>query len=113
MTKATNRGNCLSRFLRTVPTPDAFLFFIDHEQYTGEFARSMTELYRKLGEVPLESIKFHFRHGDFEEWIRKTLEDTELADSINRIEKSINGEELRGAIREKIRLRLNELCAES
>lgn len=95
--------------LRVVSVPDAFLFFVNAERYTGVFATSLTELLRKLDTVPLESIEFHFQRGDFEKWVGRTLGDEELADKLRRVDRLIRGEELRVTIKEIIRKRLEEL----
>ena len=95
--------------LRIVSIPDAFLFFSGVEHYTGEFARSLTEFYDKLAKVPVEAVEFHFKRGDFEKWVGKTLGDSNLADSISRIDRALLGEELRTAMRDVVRKRLDEL----
>jgi len=94
---------------RVVSVPDAFLFFVDAERYTGEFATSLTDLLKKLDKVPLESIEFHFRRGDFEKWVGRTIGDEVLADRLRRVDRLIRGEELKVAIKEAVRKRLEEL----
>jgi hypothetical protein len=93
---------------RAVSVPDAFLFFVDAQKYTGEFATSLTDLLSKLQRVPLESIEFHFRRGDFERWVGRAVGDEVLADRLRRIDRLMRGEELRAAIKETIRKRLGE-----
>jgi hypothetical protein len=97
------------RVLRVVSVPDAFLFFVDAERYTGEFATSLTDLLKKLDRVPLESVEFHFQRGDFEKWVGRTLGDEELADKLRQIDRRVRGQELKAAIKETIRKRLGEL----
>ena len=96
------------RVSRVVSVPDAFLFFINAERYTGEFATSLTDLLGKLNKVPLESIEFHFRRGDFEKWVGRTMDDEELSDKLRRVDRLLSREELRTAIKETIRKRLEE-----
>lgn len=95
--------------LREVSIPDAFMFFEDAERYTGEFAVSLVELLEKLKKVPLKSVEFHFQRRDFEKWFGRTLEDTELASRVSRIDSSLRGEQLRAVLREIIEKRLEEL----
>lgn len=97
-----------SGVLRIVGVPDAFLFFANAEKYTGEFATSLTGLLVKLDKVPLESVEFHFQRGDFEKWVGRTLGDEDLANRLRKIDRRIRGEELRIAVRETIRKRLEE-----
>jgi len=92
-----------------VSVPDAFLFFVNAEKYTGEFATSLTDLLGKLDKVPLESVEFHFQRGDFEGWVGTTLGDVELADKLRQIDRLTHGEELRITIKEAIRKRLEDL----
>ena len=105
---SSTRDGKTAKVLRVVSVPDAFLFFANAEVYTGEFATSLTDLLRKLDRVPLESVEFHFQRGDFEKWVGKTLGDENLASKLRQIDRLVRGEELRGAIREAIRKRLEE-----
>jgi hypothetical protein len=105
----SGQGNAASEALRTVGVPDAFLFFVSAERYTGEFATSLAGLFEKLGRVPLESVEFHFHRTDFAKWVGAILGDGVLAAELGQIDKVIQGEDLRTALREKIRKRLEEL----
>lgn len=98
-----------SRILRTVPTCDAFLFFTDIGQYEGEFAPSLFDFCEKLKTIPLKSIEFHFKRGDFERWTRETLGDEYLAKRISKIERSTQGEELRTTLQVIVKNHLDQL----
>ena len=98
-----------SGVLRVVSVPDAFLFFINAERYTGEIATSLSGLLEKLDKVPLESVEFHFERGDFEKWVGRILGDVELADRLRQVDRFMRGEELRVTIKERIRKRLEDL----
>jgi len=100
-----------SEILRTVPPQEFFLFFTDIGQYTGEFAQSLEDFYNKLGKVPLKSLDFHLRRGDFEKWVRETLRDGYLADRISRMNKSTQIEKLRATLKRIVKRRLNQLTA--
>ena len=89
--------------------PEAFLFFVNAEKYTGEFATSLTDLLWKLDRVPMESVEFHFQRGDFEKWVGRTLGDIELAERLRQIGRQTRGGELRAAIKEAIQKRLDDL----
>ena len=109
---ASGDGQVMSsgpEILRTVSVPDAFLFFTDSQTYTGQFATSMADLCDKLDKIPLKSVEFHFQRGDFEKWIGTTLGDEDLAGKLKRIDRVMRGEELRIAIKEIVRKRLEEL----
>jgi len=98
-----------SRILRSVSVQEAFLFFTDIGQYTGEFAQSLETFYDEISNVPLESLDFHFRRGDFEKWIKEMLGDAYLADRISRIDKSVRGEKLKARLKGTVKRRLNQL----
>jgi len=110
-TKSRIDPELASRILRTVSIPEAFLFFTDIGQYTGEFAPCLADFLEKLEKIPLKSIEFHFKRGDFERWIRETLGDECLADEISKIDRSTLGEELRTTIRKIVKRRLDQLKA--
>ena len=98
-----------SKILRTVSITEAFHFFTDIGQYNGKSAASLVDFSEKLKTVPLKSIEFHFKRGDFERWTRETLGDEYLANEIDRINKSVHGEALRTAIQETVESRLDSL----
>jgi hypothetical protein len=108
MASRDNSQDIAAEVLRVVSVPDAFLFFINAEKYTGEFATSLTGLLSKLDRVPLESVEFHFQRSDFEKWVGRTLGDEGLANRLRQIDRLTRGVELRGALKEKIRKRLEE-----
>ena len=98
-----------SKILRTVSVQEAFLFFTDIGQYTGEFAQSLESFYDKIGNAPLKSLIFHQKRGDFERWIREVFGDAYLADRIHKINISIKGEKLRARLKGTVKRRLNQL----
>jgi hypothetical protein len=88
----TISAELLSKILRTVSMADAFHFFTDIGQSTGKSATSLADFSEKLKVVPLKSIEFHSKRGDFERWFRETLGDEYLAREIGKIEKSVHRE---------------------
>ena len=98
-----------TKILRTVSLPEAFLFFTDIGQYTGEFAACLDEFLEKLNKMPLKSLEFHFERGDFEKWIRGTLGDEYLADGISKIDRTLKGEEIREILQRTVKNRLDQL----
>jgi hypothetical protein len=102
-----------SKILRTVSMAEAFHFFTDIGQDTGKSATSLADFSEKLKVVPLKSIEFHFKRGDFGRWSRETLGDEHLAREIGRIEESVHREQalesLRTAIQRTVENRLRYL----
>jgi hypothetical protein len=98
--------------LRTVSIPESFLFFIDTDHYSGKVATSLTNFQKEFENVPIESIKFHFKRNDFQKWIRDTIGDIELASRIDNIKRDIQGNELRKTIQNIVNERVDELKRE-
>jgi len=98
-----------SKILRIVPMPQAFLFFTDVGEYTGEFAFCLRGFYEKLDEVPLGSIEFHHERKDFEKWVKETLGDQDLVAAMSKISRSTAGKELRRTIKKTVENQLDNL----
>jgi hypothetical protein len=88
----TISAESVAKILRTVSMAEAFHFFTDVGQYAGKSAISLADFSEKLETVPLKSIEFNFKRGDFERWIREILGDEYLVRKIGRIDKSVHGE---------------------
>jgi hypothetical protein len=97
------------KILRMVSPPETFLFFTDIGQYTGELATCLDEFLEKLNRMPLKSLEFHFERGDFEKWIRGTLGDECLADRISKIDRTLQGEEIREILQRTVKNRMDQL----
>jgi alpha-amylase len=106
MAGKTDRAGSVSEIMRTLSMKEAFHFFTDIGQYTGKSATSLVDFSEKLKIVPLQSIEFHSKRGDFERWVRDTLGDEYLANGISRIDKSVRGEALRAAMQRTVENRL-------
>ena len=100
------------KILRTVPYEQGFHFHTAPEQFTRETATSMEEFEKKLQTVPVESVVFHFLRKDFQNWIKGTLGDNELAKRINGLDKALPDEKLRKEIIAFVQTRIAELKRE-
>jgi len=87
-----------AKSLRTVPFESGFHFYTAIGNYTGITATNLSEFAAKLQIIPLESITFHFQRKDFQNWIKYTLKDAELAERINRAKEEQPAEDLRKEI---------------
>jgi hypothetical protein len=92
-------------FLKTVPFESGFRFYTAVGKYTGITATSLNEFAAKLQIVPIESVEFHFQRKDFQQWIRDTIKDTELAERMNRIKEGLSAEDLRKEILSTVKAR--------
>ncbi|MFQ6074780.1 MAG: DUF5752 family protein [Candidatus Bathyarchaeia archaeon] len=101
-----------SAILEAVPRDRAFYFFTETDAYTGIYASSLEEFCRVIKTIDLESIEFHVSRGDFENWVRDVLEDSQLASRIGEIRKrGLSGEDLRGSLYRTVRARFNQLSS--
>lgn len=98
-----------SKILRNISYKNAFYFFTGIGEYAGEFASSLADFCNKIQTIDTKSVDFHFKRRDFEKWIRKTVGDTQLANEIKKIPKSLQGEKLRSRIYQTTNKRLTEL----
>jgi hypothetical protein len=82
--------------LMIAPIEKGFYFYTRSGQYTGVMAFSIKGLVDGFEKVPIESIEFHAKRRDFENWARYVLASRELADSIEDLRRAaVYGEELR------------------
>ena len=98
-----------SKILATVPYNNAFYFFTDIGQCTDRCSACLADFCNTIRTIDVRSVEFHFKRGDFANWIRGTLGDSELASEISRVGKTIRGEELRTALHRTVEARLAKL----
>ena len=98
-----------SNILKIVPANNAFYFFTDIGQYTNRSSACLADFCNAIPTIDVKSVEFHFNRGDFVIWIRETLGDNELAKEIDRVSKTIRGEELRTTIHQTVDARLTKL----
>jgi hypothetical protein len=75
----------IQKILRTVPREKAFYFYEGIGKPTGQVATSLTEFCNKINTIPSTCLVFHLKRKDFENWIRKTIRDPQLAKKIGNI----------------------------
>ena len=103
------------RVLRTLNDQEAFHFYEDIGRPTGESARNLSDFLQKTESVKLGSLVFHLQRKDFQNWIKNTLGDPELARKLGRIRAS-NDNDLRAKIHSTVENRIIELqetCSEA
>jgi alpha-amylase len=97
------------KILRTVPYAQGFHFFMPDGHYTGETALSLRSFLRDMGSVDMQSIKFHIDRGDFQKWLRTTIGDEGLAQTIDKLDKKIPEESLLEKLTDIVQKRISEL----
>lgn len=105
----TNKKELAQKILREVPEFNAFYFFKDEGKYTGNYAISLIIFYNMLSKIDKESLLFHFRRGDYQNWIKTIIGDNYLANEIKKIDKTVTGNELLERLCKIIEKRLIEL----
>ncbi len=75
----------ISRMLANVLHDKAFFFYEDIGKPTGDFAVSLSDLCTRINTVPPKSLVFHLKRGDFENWVKEAIGDSELASRIGKL----------------------------
>jgi hypothetical protein len=63
----------------------------------------------KLQVIGVESVNFHSKRSDFQNWIRDVVGDAKLAEKIDQIELGLTGEDLRKQLLKTVQTRISEL----
>ncbi len=95
----TAKGKNAVKMFTPVPSEMVFHFYIDVDKPLGFSAQSLEEFYRQIKQVITDSIEFHLYRGDFENWLREVLKDSELAEAVGNLKADgLKGEDLRKAL---------------
>jgi len=87
----------------SVPPQKAFYFYRDIGAPTGKSASSLEEFSHQLETVDANSIEFHVKRGDFENWIRDIFHNNKLAKRLTTIKTlGLRGEQLRKIVHEEV-----------
>jgi len=78
---------------KEVARESGFYFYEDVGKSISETAFNLEDFWEKIKKVPVSSLEFHQRRGDFARWIRDVFKETQLAERIEKIRST--GEELR------------------
>jgi len=97
------------KILSPVPYEQGFHFFMTDGHYSGETATSLCIFLKDLGRIDIQSIRFHLERGDFQKWLRATIDDEELAHRIDKIDKTAPDEPLIEQLTETVQKRISEL----
>lgn len=110
--RSTKCDRAEARILRRVGDKEAFYFYSAFGEPTGERASSLLDFAGKIRTVKLESLRFHLQRRDFQNWIEKTIGDSELARRIRRVRPS-SDEKMRKKIHAVIENHIKELLPEA
>lgn len=97
----------VSKILGTVTYDRAFYFYDGIGKPNGEFAVSLSDFCNKINVVSLESLAFHLKRRDFQNWISKVVGDIELAKRMGKMRVKDNA--LRSTLHAFVSNRIKEL----
>lgn len=76
-----------------------FHFYVALSKPLGFSAFSLVEFYRQIRQVTSDALEFHLYRGDFENWLREIVQDSELASGVGSLKaENLQGEALRKAL---------------
>ena len=101
-------GSEAANIMRTVRDKEVFYFYEAVGKPTGEIAKNLSDFLEKVKSVKPESVMFHLERRDFQNWIAKTLGDSELAEQLAGISAS-NSDDARTSICKTVENRIKEL----
>jgi len=78
-----------------------FYFYQDINKPLFEAAFNLEEFWKKIRKVPVASLEFHQKRGDFARWISDVFKETQLAERIEKIHNT--GEDLRSELLNSLR----------
>ena len=107
--KSTVDKAAIQKILRSLPYENGFHFFKSNSKYPGETAISLFGFLEEFRIIEPSSVRLHFQHHDFQNWIRDTLGDKELADQIDKIDSNLSDQNLKEAVLETAQTRFIEL----
>jgi len=97
----------VSKILGTVAYDRAFYFYDGIDKPNGEFAVSLSDFCNKINMVSSESLAFHLKRRDFQNWISEVIGDVELAKRMDKIQ--VKGNALRSTLHAFASNRIKEL----
>jgi len=97
----------VTRILSTVTYDRAFWFYNGLGKPSGEHAISLLDFRNKLKVVSSESLVFHLKRRDFQNWISEVIGDADLASRLDKIQAKNNS--LRSTLYAFVSNRIKEL----
>ena len=96
------------KIFRTLTDSESFYFYRAIGEPLGEKADSLLDFLNKIQRIDVLSIAFHFYRGDFEQWVKNTLGDPDLASQLTVSERpTLKGEVLRNYVSKRVKARFS------
>jgi predicted transcriptional regulator len=92
----SEKGKAVLKASAPVPNEMGFHFYVGIGQPTDFTAQTLEEFYSFIKQVSADSLEFHLYRGDFENWLREVLKDSDLAAAVGNLKvDELKGETLR------------------
>jgi len=99
----------VSDVLRTVPNENAFYFYRGEGSPSGLKASSLQEFLSSIESADAESLYFHSRRHDFENWIRMLGDPTLAKQMLTLSSQKLTPDELKSKLVRIVRMRVGKL----
>ena len=95
----TERGKTALKVLTPVPEELGFQFYYGLDRPADLFIDTLEDFYIVIKQINVESLEFHLYRGDFENWLKESFKDPQLAFEFGAIRAfNLKGEELRAEL---------------
>jgi hypothetical protein len=95
----TEKGKNALKVLTPVPEELGFQFYYGLNRPADLIVDSLEDFYIVINQINSESIEFHLYRGDFENWLKDSFKDPQLAFEFGAVRAfSLKGEELRSEL---------------
>ena len=102
----------IQKILGNIVYDKAFFFYEDIGKPTGKFATSLSDFCDKIKTINPKSLAFHLKRGDFENWVKETIGDNELAQRIRKLKANKTAWKNEVAIRNKLHKAVGDRISE-
>lgn len=102
----------IQKILGNIVYDKAFFFYEDVGKPSGDFAASLSDFCNKINTINPKSLAFHLKRGDFENWIRETIGDNELAQRIRKLKANKTTWKKEATLRSKLHTTVGDRISE-
>jgi len=95
----TERGKTALKVLTPVPEELGFQFYYGLDRPADLFIDTLEDFYIVIKQINVESLEFHLYRSDFENWLKESFKDPQLAFEFGAVRAfNLKGEELRAEL---------------
>ena len=102
----------IQKILGNTVYDQAFFFYEDTGKPTGDFAVNLSEFCNKISTINPNSLAFHLKRGDFENWVKEIIGDNELAQRIRKLKTNKTTWKNEATLRNKLHATVRDRIAE-